>query len=964
MSGQFGGGVDFDPSPGYYTLIAGGSFYNTFFTHYNSAGAIQMAGSIGGVGGNGINELAQAIVHDAAGNVYITGQFTGVVDFDPGPATQTLSSIPGSSGAPTIDAFIAKYDATGNYIWANSIGGSNADVGYDLRLDASNNIYLTGYFNSVDCDFDPSTATQTLATAGSNDVFLAKYDASGNYLFAINFGGTADDHGVSVTVDAGGNAYVGGYINGTADFDPSPSTATFTSAGSLDGFFAKYTSTGTYVLAGLIGGPNGDQVTAIETDASNNIYLSGYFTGTADFDPSAAVSASTSAGSQDVFFGKYSNTGALIFAKAIGGTSTDMSNDMAIDASGNFYLAGVFGNNNTDFDPGAGVWNLGYAGGGADIFFAKYDATGNYVYAKNISGTSSESPANIVLDATGNVYLTGYFNGTVDADPGFSVMNLVSNGNTDIFLASYDVSGNYLYAYGLGGVAADLGNGITVDAGGSVYIAGYFNTTVDFDPGSGVANIATSNAQDMFVAKYTSCSFVTVVTSSVNNVLCNGGSTGSASITASGGSGFTYTWSPVGGNTATASGLMAGTYSVDVKNSCGNLITQTVSISEPLALTLTAVPNPTTAICAFKSATLSSSASGGTGAMTYSWTSVGSGSVVTVTPSVSTIYTANVTDANGCTTTTNLNITVNPNPTVTAMSTNSAICAGQSATLTSNGALTYTWSTTSSGSLTIVTPTANSTYTVVGADANNCKDKTTINIVVNSNPTITAVSSSSAICAGQSATLTSNGALTYTWSTSSTASVTVVTPTTNTSYTVTGANANNCSDVTTINIVVNSNPTASVVSSSSVLCVGQTATLTANGGSTYLWNTSSTSSIITVSPSINTTYSVTVTDVNGCKDSTIITQNVSLCTGVFEIVNSSENVSIFPNPTSGSFQISLNFYNENTEIQIHNSTGALVMQMRPQHVNTSVDMNEFASGVYFVTVKNNGVIKNFKLVKN
>jgi hypothetical protein len=964
MSGQFGSGVDFDPSPGYFTLIAGGSFYNTFFTRYNSAGAIQMGGLIGDISGNGISELAQAIVHDASGNIYITGQFTGVVDFDPSAATQTLSSATNAFGAPTIDAFVAKYDGAGNYIWARSIGGSNADIGYDIKVDAANNVYLTGYFNSVDCDFDPSASTQTLATAGSNDVYLAKYDASGNYLLAINFGGTGDDKGLSIAIDATGNAYIGGYITGIADFDPSAFTVTLTSAGSTDGFFAKYNSSGAYVLAGLLGGTGIDQVTSIETNASNAIYVSGILTGTADFDPTASVMNLTSAGSQDVFFGKYNSTGTLVFAKAIGGTSTDNCNDMAIDGSGNFYIAGTFGNNNSDFDPNSGIQNLGYAGGGADVFFAKYDATGNYVYAKAISSTSSEGPANIIADPAGNVFLTGYINGVTDFDPGFSVVNIASNGNTDIFFGKYDVNGNYLYAYGLGSSAADVGNGITADASGAVYVVGSFNNTVDFDPASAVSNLAASNAQDMFIAKYASCSLISAAVSGLNNVLCNGDATGSASITASGGSGFTYTWSPAGGNSSNATGLSSGTYSVDIKNSCGSLTTQTLNISQPSALTLTAVPSTTSAICALRSVTLSANAAGGTGVISYSWTSVGSSSVIVVTPSVSTVYTVNVTDANGCSAFTSLSIVVNPNPSVTVSGTSNTLCAGQSATLTSSGALTYTWSTTSTGSVAVITPSVTSTYTILGADANNCKDKTTISIVVNSNPTISVVSSNSILCVGQTATLTAVGASTYSWSTSSSNTIEVVSPTVSTTYTLTGTNANNCTDSITVNISVNPNPTVSVVSSSTVLCAGQTATLTANGALTYLWSTSSTNTVETVSPTVTTSYTLTGTDINGCKDSTTITQNVSLCTGVFEMANSEEGVIIFPNPTSGSFNINLSSYSETTEIQIHGSTGELVMTLKVQNVNNSIDLNQMASGVYIVTIKNNNTSKNYKLIKN
>jgi len=275
-----------------------------------------------------------------------------------------------------------------------------------------------------------------------------------DYQWAKGIGGTSWDYGYSIAVDDMGNVYVtgvfGGTSGGTADFDPGPGTANLTSAGNIDIFFAKYNSSGDYIWAKRLGGIGWDDGRSIALDGTGNVYITGWFMGTVDFDPGPDTAALTSVG-RDIFFAKYSSSGDYIWAKRVGGTWFEEGSSIALDDMGNVYITGTF-EGTADFDPGPGTANLISAGAGFDdIFFAKYSSSGDYLWAKSIGSTLIDQGLSIALDGMGNVYITGYFWGTADFDPGSSTADLTSNGIYDIFFAKYNSSGNYIWAKRVGG---------------------------------------------------------------------------------------------------------------------------------------------------------------------------------------------------------------------------------------------------------------------------------------------------------------------------------------------------------------------------------------------------------------------------------------------------------------------------------------------------------------------------------
>jgi hypothetical protein len=402
-------------------------------------------------------------------------------------------------------AFALTTGTPSTYAWSSAqatvsvFGGASTDRGESIAVDSSGNIYTTGYFNGT-VDFDPGTGTTTLTSAGSDDVFVSKLDSSGNFVWAESFGGTSSDRGESIAVDSSGYVYTTGNFGGTVDFDPGTGTTTLT-AGGYDVFVSKLNSSGALVWAKSFSGASLDRGESIAVDSSGNVYTTGYFEGTVDFDPGTGTTNLTSAGVQDVFVSMLNSSGALVWAESFGGTSLDLGTSIAVDSSGYVYTTGYF-EGTVDFDPGTGTTTLTSAGG-YDIFVLKLYPTGNFVWAKSFGGTSSDFGYSTV-DSSGNVYTTGYFAGTVDFDPGTETSTLTSAGSVDVFVSKLNSSGNFVWAKSFGGTSLDLGTSIAVDSSGNVYTTGYFEGTVDFDPGAGSTTLTSAGNVDVFVLKLTS----------------------------------------------------------------------------------------------------------------------------------------------------------------------------------------------------------------------------------------------------------------------------------------------------------------------------------------------------------------------------------------------------------------------------------------------------------------------------
>lgn len=371
--------------------------------------------------------------------------------------------------------------------------------------------------------------------------------------------------------------------------------------------------------------------------------------------------------------------------------------------------------------------------------------------------------------------------------------------------------------------------------------------------------------------------------------------------------------------------------------------------------TVTAVTTATN-VCAGQTVTLTAS-----GAFTYTW-SPGAivGTSVTVSPTVSTNYTVVGTSTTGCQASATVSTSVIPAPLVT--STPSVICAGQSATLAVLGTFTNIWNTGPATSSIVVSPTVTTTYSVAGTSTALCGYSVSKTLSVNPLPTIT-IAGTNTVCYGVGTNLTASGATTYSWNFGATSPNVFLLLTLNTTLTVTGTDANNCSKTATIGITVNPNPTVTAVSSNSMLCSGQSATLTAAGATSYTWNPGGTGTTIVVSPTITTTYTITGVNANNCNNTNTFTQNVTICGGLNELNISYNSLLVFPNPSNGNFNLSIENELSNGEFVMINAVGQKVYTQTVSKGNNTINALGIAKGFYhFVLLQNKEQIGKGKLV--
>ena len=330
---------------------------------------------------------------DSSGNAFVTGKFFGTVDFDPGKGTSNLISVGSNS-----DIFILKLDPSGNYLWAKSFGDVNADEGRSIAVDRNGYVYTTGQFRGT-IDFDPGDETVNMI-AGSDDVFISKLDSLGKFVWAKSMGGSEGDYSNSIQVDIDGSVYTAGQFSGTADFDPGELTASLLSKGLYDIFVSKLDSSGKYVWAKSMGGEGEDAAYSLTLDSEGNVYTTGGFTGTADFDPGLTSSDLSTDGLNDIFISKLKSSGEYVWAKRIGGTTDDVGRSITTDSSGGVYTSGSF-SGTADLNPGVGISNF-TSNGDLDIFISKLDSSGNAPLVAVVSAGSDliSRVANIPIGVT------------------------------------------------------------------------------------------------------------------------------------------------------------------------------------------------------------------------------------------------------------------------------------------------------------------------------------------------------------------------------------------------------------------------------------------------------------------------------------------------------------------------------------------------------------------------------------
>ncbi|MFT4599883.1 MAG: hypothetical protein ACI857_000061 [Arenicella sp.] len=278
FTGQFSGTADFDPNIGVTTLSSAGSI-DIFICKISEIGNLIWVKSNQGP----LNDRVQSMTLDMDQNIILTGNFHDTVDFDPGPLIYNLTADQFQSGWGVV--FVQKLDNDGNFKWANAMEGNNVEYGEDLTTDNQGNIYTMGRFNE-DIDLDPGPSDLLMVSAGSQDVFIQKVDSLGDLVWGKSFGGISYDFGRGLAATNDGNIYICGYFNLTTDLDPGTNMASFTAEALYDAFLLKLDTAGNYVWGGVYHGNSLEHPARMVLDNQNNIYLTGFFEGSCDFDPS------------------------------------------------------------------------------------------------------------------------------------------------------------------------------------------------------------------------------------------------------------------------------------------------------------------------------------------------------------------------------------------------------------------------------------------------------------------------------------------------------------------------------------------------------------------------------------------------------------------------------------------------------------------------------------------------------
>lgn len=445
------------------------------------------------IGGSGQSIPAQ-VKTDKQNNIYITGIFQGTVDFDPTAGVYNLTSNGGS-----FDTYVAKYNATGGLIWAVAIGGSGLDQVNDLALDRNGNVTVIGQYDSSVMDADPGPGAFNLNNNGGNDAFIVRLDSNGKFTWAKSVGGGATDYGDRVSTDSNGNVIAVLKYQATVTVGGQ----TYTSQGTFNGLIVKYDASGNVLWIINLADPGDCEARAVTVDANDNIIVSGNFSGNDNFNPLGSPYSLNGNGSS-MFLAKYTPAGNLTWATSVGGDAVNSNIYLCVNSSNDIFLDGPF-SSQLSFNSGKTSVN---PTGSQDLFLAKYKSDGTFQWVKDVGGTSaSVYNYGIVASQDDNIYISGFFSGSVDFDSSPTSTAFVSDhGYQDLFFAKYDSDGNYKWAFNVGNQSCNqtLGRNLAVDGNNDVLLVGSFCSTVNFDASKCTTYplTAQSNIRDSFLAKY------------------------------------------------------------------------------------------------------------------------------------------------------------------------------------------------------------------------------------------------------------------------------------------------------------------------------------------------------------------------------------------------------------------------------------------------------------------------------
>lgn len=413
---------------------------------------------------------------DASGAVFISGNFTGSPDFDPGPDSTILTAV-------QRNMFVTKFDASGNFLWARGFGGDEIDSANGLDVDSDGNVIVVGHFEAP-TDFDPGLGDETLTTLGNWDCFILKLDPNGNFLWVKQLGSVNNDNLYDVIVDGFGNIYVPGVFTASLNPDPANSSTLIGPPNGTDCFVAKFDPAGNFCWVNNYTGMEEEYIFSLGLDFELNIHTTGFFSGDADLNPGILLDSHTSNGDFDCFIQKLDGEGNLLWGRSFGSVADDRPTGILVDNLANTYTVGRF-ESTVDFDPGPDSLLI-TPEGFRDLYIQKLNPQGELAWVKTLKIIGLEGVAKPFMDSFGDIYINGRFFGTNDFDPGPAVYNAEAELSYDAFILKLDQAGNFIWLKQFGGTGTTRCRDIELSPDGDIYVCGHYFETTDFDPGAGV----------------------------------------------------------------------------------------------------------------------------------------------------------------------------------------------------------------------------------------------------------------------------------------------------------------------------------------------------------------------------------------------------------------------------------------------------------------------------------------------
>ncbi len=868
-------------------------------------------------------------------------------------------------------------DPVPNLVWGTYYGGTADDNGNAIAVDENSNVYITGSASST-TDIATLGAYQT-TYGGKNDAFVAKFNPTGSALiWGTYYGGTSDDFGYAIAIDTGRNVYITGQTYSTTGIATTGAYQT-TNTGGNDAFIAKFNSGGTSLLWGTYYGENGTNYgDGIAVDASQIVYVTGGTESTAGIASTGAYQTTNGGGANpyDAFVAKFNPalTGAaqLVWGTYYGGTGTDIAYGIALDKSDNICITGT--TNSATRIATAGEYQTTF-GDSSDAFIAKFNPSlsgiAQLVWGTYYGGDNFDYSNAIALDTNDNVYITGE---TVSADlplsanaydTTFSTQTVIGYGTA--FVAKFNPTGtSLLWGTFYGNFSCPLpiyispnisDYGIAIDKSGNAYITGQIMTGM-----CPLSNMTTANTYQATInapegATYSYVAKFNPTLSGTAQLVWGTYYGGTGDDYANGIALDTSDNAYITGGTSSSDGIATtGAYQTSL-NGNGNAFVAKFSTNPMITVSITPNPNPA-AYCPGGSATLTAS-----GAITYTWSpstglSATTGSSVTANPTVTTTYIVSGIGLNDSSGMSSVVVTVYPNPTITATPNPPSYCTGESSTLKASGGSTYTWSpstdlSATTGSSVTANPTVTTTYTVTGTNSNGCSATNTVTVIVDSILDITATPNPSSYCTGGSSILTASGGSTYTWSpatglSATTGSSVTANPSVTTTYTVTGMNSSGCSGTYQVTVIVIASPNKpSFQQHGDTLISSSEKDNQWYRNDTLLINDTSQHLVITV---LGDYWVVVNNEANGCSTSSD-TMKITTLAGINLLSKSSNQLSIYPNPTSGQFTVILEGNQNGYSVEVYNVLGEKIYQSISGNSPDIINLSSQPPGLYFIYLK-------------